>query len=275
MKNSIVWLASYPKSGNTWTRIFLANYFANEDRPLSINAADRFGFADAPAGLYRKIGGPNVDLTSRRATLALRARLLNAIDGNGATVNFVKTHNANTNPFGVELIPPPATRSAVYILRNPLDVALSSARHFGTTHEQAVTDLCRSDYVIGSENFVPQFLGSWSDHVSSWAGETRFPVCILRYEDMLKDPATSFETMLRHAGLPIDKGRIEKAVRFSSFDELANQETTDGFKENTKNSERFFTSGKSGNWRTELAPELVKKVRKQHRKMMKKHGYLE
>ena len=276
MKKSIVWLASYPKSGNTWTRIFLANYFANEDKPLSINDADRFGFGDSLASMYRKIAGGPIDPHNKRQILSLRPRLLNAIASNGASVNFIKTHNVDSQVFGVDLIPPQFTRTAIYIVRNPLDVSLSFARHFGMGHEEAVETMGRSDYVTdASETRVTEFRASWSDHVTSWSQERRFPVVVLRYEDMLEDPVKSFEDMLGRAGLPVDRNRIEKAVRFSSFEEVSKQEQAGGFKETSELSDRFFTSGTSGQWQTGLAPELVKKIRKQHRKVMKKHGYLE
>ena len=197
-----------------------------------------------------------------------------AINGNGASFNPVKTHNANTQAFGVDLIPPQVTNTAIYILRNPLDVTLSAARHFGKTHDVMVDAMCRSDHVIGTdETMSTQYLGSWSDHVSSWAGESRFPVLVVRYEDMLADPHGCFTSMLRHVGAPIDEARLEKAVRFSSFDELSKQEDEKKFKERSKNTEKFFASGKSGQWQTDLDPDLIKKLRKTHRKLMKKYGY--
>jgi len=273
---SIVWLASYPKSGNTWTRIFLSNYFANEDKPLSVNDVDKFGFGDSASVMYRKIAGGPVDVHNKRQVLGWRDPLLKAIAGNGATINFVKTHNANCSAFGVHMIPAELTRSAIYILRNPCDVVLSFARHFGTTHEGAVEVMARDDHVTDSnENQVTQFLGSWSGHVASWAAETRFPVLIVRYEDMLSNPERSFAAILRHMGAPVDESRLEKAVRFSSFDEVSRQEEEGGFKETSELSERFFVSGKAGTWQSELAPDLAKKIRKQHHKIMKKHGYLE
>jgi len=109
----------------------------------------------------------------------------------------------------------------------------------------------------------------------SWSSASAFPVLVVRYEDMLTSPEDSFEKMLRHAGLPVDPQRMEKAIHFSSFDEVANQEKSGGFKEASDFSDSFFTSGTSGQWQTELAPALAKKIRKQHRKMMKKYGYLE
>lgn len=276
MKKSIVWLASYPKSGNTWTRIFLANYFANADRPLPINEADRFGFGDSLVPMYRKIAGRPIDPHDKRQMLGLRGRLLHAVATNGATVNFIKTHNADCPAFGVHLIPADLTRAAIYILRNPLDVVPSFARHFGITHEGAVKVMGRSDHVTEStEKQVTQYLGSWSDHAFSWTSEKRFPVLVVRYEDMLADPETSFAAVLRHMGVPVDEARLEKAVRFSSFDEVSRQEKAGGFKETSEQADRFFVSGKAGNWQTELAPPLAKKIRKQHRKMMKTYGYLE
>lgn len=276
MNKSIVWLASYPKSGNTWTRIFLANYFANEDKALSINHADRFGFGDSAEPMYRKIAGKAVDPHDKRQILAVRPRLLSAISTNGASHNFVKTHNANAAAFGFELIPPQVTRAAIYILRNPLDVAVSFSRHFGVDHAEAVERMGRSDYVTKSnDKFVTEFLGSWSDHIMSWSMTRAFPTLVVRYEDMLASPEEAFEKMLRHAGLPVDKPRLEKAVRFSSFEEVSKQEEEGGFKETSKVSDRFFISGTSGQWQTELAPALAKKIRKQHRKVMKKYGYLE
>lgn len=275
MKNTIVWLASYPKSGNTWLRIFLANYFANEDKPLSINEADRFGFGDSNTSMYHKIAGGRVDPANKRQILALRPRLLAAIASNGANVNFIKTHNVDSQVFGVDLMPPQVTRAAVYIVRNPLDVCLSFSRHFAMSHEDTAKLMARSDYVTHADaRQVTEYRASWSDHVMSWTQEKRFPIHIMRYEDMLLNPMESFEKMLRATGLPIDAARIEKAVRFSSFEEVSEQEKLGGFKENPEVSGRFFTHGTSGQWETDLAPRLAKTIRKEHRKMMNKYGYL-
>jgi hypothetical protein len=274
MKKSIVWLASYPKSGNTWTRIFLANYFANEINPLPINDADRFGTTDAQMQLYRRAAGGPFDANDKRLLPVLRGRFLSGIASNGADFNFIKTHNVNGAAYGAELIPPQVTRAAVYLVRNPLDVALSFARHFGCTADDAVGRMARGDYVIKrTEQLMTQYLGSWSDHVASWTKPAPFPVIAMRYEDMLHKPKETFSTMLAALGLPLDEGRLDKAVRFSSFDELSRQERETGFKETSPHSESFFTKGQSGQWENDLAPELADRIRKDHKKMMKKFNY--
>ena len=277
MRKSIVWLASYPKSGNTWTRIFLANYFSNQANPLPINEIDKFGFGDSGTQIYQRVAGNQaVDLTDRKVVLTLRNKLMNAINGNGASVNFVKTHNADTQVYGLDLSHPQITRSAIYFIRNPLDVVVSMSRHFGMTHAETAEWMGRSDYMLNKDGEqVRQYLGSWSDHVSSWSNEVRFPVLVVRYEDMLADPTRVFEGILRHMGAPIDPARLQKAVKFSSFDEVSKQEQETGFGEVSEFSDRFFASGTSDQWKADLAPEVVKKIRKQHRKLMKKYGYSE
>lgn len=272
---SIVWLASYPKSGNTWTRIFLANYLMNADKPVPINQVHRFAMGDSIPRTYQLVAGREIDTSDYRATLELRGRVLAAIVANKADVNFVKTHNIRDAAFGVTLIPDALTRSAIHIVRNPLDMLISFARHFGMTHQQAAEAFDRPDHANSAdETTVTQFLGRWSEHVQSWVGAP-FPVLTVRYEDMLATPEDSFAAMLKHIGVPVDPERLQKAIRFSSFDELARQEAETGFVETSPKAGRFFASGQSGQWRQELEPKIVKKVKRDHRKVMKKYGYLD
>jgi len=273
---SIVWLASYPKSGNTWTRIFLANYLWNADRPVPINQVHRFGMGDSIAKSYHMIAGRRIDVHDYRLTLALRERVLAAIVANKADVNFVKTHNVRGDAFGVTLIPEKFTRSAIYIVRNPLDMLLSFARHYGQTHEQTAEAIARADHSnAADETTVTQFLGTWSEHVQSWSARAPYPVLTVRYEDMLAAPEQSFGAMLGHIGMPVDSARLEKAIRFSSFDEVSRQESEAGFVESSPKNDRFFARGQAGQWQTELDPKIAKRVRRDHRKVMKKFGYLE
>ncbi|MEQ9259470.1 MAG: sulfotransferase domain-containing protein [Roseovarius sp.] len=276
MKKSIVWLASYPKSGNTWTRVFLANYLMNAQQPVPINQVHRFGMGDSIAQAYRMVGGPNIDVTDMNVTLPLRARVLRGIVANNADVNFVKTHNTRVPVFGHTLIPDAVSRSGIYIIRNPLDMLLSYARHFGMTHEATAEAIGRDDNAnTPDDHNVWQFLGSWSEHVRSWTQPSAFPVLTLRYEDLLAAPEENFGKLLRHIGITVDDERLARAVRHASFDELTKQESATGFVESSPKSEKFFARGKSDQWKTDLAPAIAKKVKRDHRKVMKKFGYLD
>lgn len=276
MKRSIVWLASYPKSGNTWVRIFLANYLSNAQKPIPINQLTKFGTGDSGIRFYEAVAGRKLDRIDAQTTLKLRDGVLRGIVGNNADVNFVKTHATRMPVMGQELIRPEVTRCAIYIVRNPLDVLLSYARHFGLSHAETAKVMERRDNAISPDSGnVWQFLGNWSDHVQSWAAPAPFPVVFLRYEDLLADPRPHFTRMLQQIGFPVEPERFDRAIRFSSFDELSRQEAETGFKEASKYNESFFAKGTSGNWTDDMSPELAKIMRKTHRKGMKKNGYLE
>ena len=273
---SIVWLASYPKSGNTWMRAFLANYIYNRDEPVPINQIHRLGMGDASANAYQMVSKVPFDGNNPQQSAHLRHAVLQGIVNNKANVNLIKTHSENGMAYGVKLIPPKFTRSAVYIMRNPLDMILSYASQFGLPMEKAIfTTSSNQNALNGGEINSYQFLGSWSNHVVGWTKERKFPVLTVRYEDMLDDPHTVFEKVIRHVGLPEGKERLEKAIEFSEFKNLQKQETQSGFIENSKKQERFFRKGKTGQWKKELTPEQIEQMIKYHGRVMEKYGYLE
>ncbi|MGF1500539.1 MAG: sulfotransferase domain-containing protein [Paracoccaceae bacterium] len=274
-KKSIVWLASYPKSGNTWARIFLANYLLNRQTPMPINEIHRIGIGDAIAKTYAMVAGQRIDPRDVALSLKLRPKVLAGIVANDADLNLVKTHNIRSIARGVELVPRPLTRSAVYIVRDPHDVVLSYARHFGLTPEETVTRLGHKDNAVaGDANNVTQFLGSWSDHALSWTKSPGFPVLVLRYEDLHAAPEREFARLVEHLGMPVEDERLARAIRFSAFDEVSRQEATVPFIERSHTGERFFHTGTAGAGIAAISPALVERIRTDHGKVMKQFGYL-
>ncbi|HET7411083.1 MAG TPA: sulfotransferase domain-containing protein [Pararhizobium sp.] len=273
--NSIVWLASYPKSGNTWTRIFLANYLLNARQPVPINQVHRIGIGDSVPGAYRMVAGGHYDPADYLAHLRLRDRVLRGVVNNGAGMNFLKTHNARLRVQGTELIPAKYTRCAIYMLRDPLDVTVSYARHYGITTAETVQRLSRPDNGIAADaSSVGHYLGGWSDHVRGWIESRDFPVHAMRYEDMKQAPHEAFAKMLSFLGIPVDDERLDRAVRFSSFDEMRRQESETPFTERSPHAERFFHSGETGQWQDSVAPEDAETLRRDHGELMAKFGYL-
>ncbi|MBQ0750268.1 MAG: sulfotransferase domain-containing protein [Roseovarius sp.] len=276
MKRSIIWLASYPKSGNTWTRLFLANYLMNAQEPVPINQAHRFAVGDAVVKMYNRVAGREIDPQNLSLSLRLRDGVLRGIVANNADVNFVKTHNARVAPEKIELIPDRYTRSAIYIIRNPLDMVLSYARHYGITQEDAANKICHPDNGnLPTETSVAQYLSSWDMHVKSWMAYAPWKRLILRYEDLLDDPETHFAKVLDLVGVPVDKERLQRAIRFCSFDELSRQEEEQGFIERPEQSEKFFGKGQKDQWKTDLDPALAEMIRAKMGETMKRYGYLE
>ncbi|MFK7938101.1 MAG: sulfotransferase domain-containing protein [Roseovarius sp.] len=275
MKKSIIWLASYPKSGNTWMRIFLANYLMNTPEPMPINQVHRFGMGDTIAKTYQMVAGRPIDVNDPAQILSLRDKVLRGIVGNNADVNFVKTHNIRRDAFGVSMIPEQYTRSSIYILRNPLDMVLSYARHHGLSVADAVHAIGHSDNATsGDAMAVATFLGSWSEHVNSWTARAAYPQIVIRYEDLLDDPETHFTAVLEHIGVPVEAERLKRAIKHASFKEVKRQEKKHGFVEKSAEAASFFTSGKAGSWKSDLPEELADQIKKDHRATMKRYGYL-
>lgn len=273
---TLVWLASYPKSGNTWLRGFLANYLFHVEGPAGFEHIQRVSSGDASAASYRELAGRDPHSLPLGEHMQTRHRHLARIAQNGAPVNFVKTHAPVASFGSAALIPHQVTRQAIYLLRHPLDMLVSYADHWGIGLEAAAGQIGNATNSIpASGKTVVQFLGSWSDHVNSWTETTAFPVLTLRYEDMLRDPEAAFEKVLHHIGAPVDKPTLRQAIEHSSFDTMAALETETGFDERSPSQERFFRTGKSGQWRELVPATIADKVVAQHSTVMRKFGYLE
>lgn len=272
----ILWLASFPKSGNTWARALLANYIAGEDGGVDINKLPTFALADSGMWAYERAAGRKLPNATLEEIMALKPKAHAAIANISQNLVFAKTHSALRMLHGVPTITPDVTAGAVYILRNPLDVVLSYADHYGLSHADTV-DALSSDNLItmGRADRTPEYLGDWSAHVRGWTRAPGLARTVLRYEDMQADAGNALRQVLNMLRQPIDEAKLANAVSHSTFDALQGQEALKGFNEKSRNQQRFFRSGKAGQWRSELAPDLVTRMVDQHRDVMAEFGYLD
>ena len=272
----VIWLASYPKSGNTWMRAFLANYFRNPERPIPINNLPKYVLGDNFATHYQRLSGkPRSKLTA--ADIAqLRPRVHEWFASARGETAFVKTHSMVALVDGQPLITPSATAGAIYVVRNPLDVAVSYANHNSTTLDQTVAALCQDNLTLpGGGKLLPQVVGSWSQHVRTWVRAPGLRPHVVRFEDMLAKPVKTFARVVRFLKLPGDSVRLNKALRFSSFRELQRQESATGFVEARPDGVvKFFRAGKAGVWPDVLSADHVKRIVTCHREAMMEFGYL-
>jgi len=273
----IVWLASYPKSGNTWIRVFLTNYVRNADAPADINKLDGGPIA-ADRRMFDDAAGVEASELSLADVVALRADVFRDFARTSPRTTFVKIHDAYRRPGEPSLIPADVSLGAVYIVRNPLDVAVSFANHEGLTLDDSVDRLCQSVTVARSVHRLrlqlEQTLLTWSEHVISWTEQSEVPCTTVRYEDLLADAEQTFRVVLAEARLPIEPERLRRAIAFSSFDTVSRQEATAGFREKPLNSTAFFRRGRSGDWRDALTSSQVARIVDAHHDVMKRFGYL-
>lgn len=271
----ITWLASYPKSGNTWLRVFLANLRAGGRAPAHINRLHTTQFA-ARELLDRTIGWETSEL-GQAEWEALRLPTQEALAAQGAEVP-VKTHEAFADPRdGKPRFSRTASRGAIYVVRNPLDVAVSLSHYWGKSVDVAIAFMNdpRAELAYGPNGpQVSQLLCDWSTHVRSWMDGAGMPVCVLRYEDMLAFPEKTFEEAARAAGLSTQPADVAGAVARSGFEQLQRQEAENGFLERTTK-RVFFRAGRSGEGREKLTARQVDLIIERHGEIMRRFGYLD
>ncbi len=272
---AIIWLASYPKSGNTWMRAFLHNLLRNPDAPLPPNELNKFTLGDSQYawyGMFTDKPATELDLDD---LARLRPRVHRAMMGAHPDSVFVKTHGYLGVSRGVPIHTMECTAGAIYIVRNPLDVTLSYADHFGLTIDAAIEAMAiEGGLSQPSETQVIEFLNSWSENVKSWTQVPNPRLHVVRYEDMLDKPLKSFAKVARFLGLNPPRQRIEKAIRFSSFKTLKKQEEQQGFIERSSHSKAFFRAGKRDQWKSQLSEEQVRRIVERHREQMQRFNYV-
>ena len=273
----IIWLASYPKSGNTWVRAFLANFLHDAKTPTPINELAGFTLGDGYLIHYERLTGRSAAEMTQEEIARLRPQVHDWFARSKGQTVFVKTHNIIGEADGTALITPSATAGAIYILRNPLDVAVSFAHHFRVSMDEAIDTLCRENNALpGTDRALPHYLGSWSQHVRSWTEAPGLAPLVVRYEDLLSQPDSAFGAITQFLKLPADASRLRRAIEFSSFRELSTQEQSGSFRELPKGAPAaFFRAGKAGAWRDVLNGDQVDRLVAANRPVMERFAYLD
>lgn len=257
----IIWLASYPKSGNTWMRSLLATYFMPAGQAPDINNLRRFTTADVRQDFFDAANGAPFNSELVDDWLRVRPKALALIAGSKPGTHFVKTHCQAVRYQGQDLIPPQVTAGAIYMMRNPFDLAPSFARHQSADIDTAIERMCNPDAMMGTETGIRDALGRWDDHVRSWTGAPGLPRQVVRYEDMLDKAPKTVRGLLEFLSIKPDSAKLARAIKATSFENLKKQEDELGFTERPDGMKRFFAKGEAGVWRQELTPAQVGRIR--------------
>lgn len=274
----LLWLASYPKSGNTWTRAFLSNLvtiMAGESDELNVNAISRFSAGENQSPLYQDRLGSMPGPEHRKKIAEIRHDIQKSIADAYEGVVFVKTHNGLVTDSGRPIINFAVTCGAVYIVRNPLDVAISLAHHIGQSIDRAIEIMGTPDLETPiNEKHVYEIWGTWSQHVESWTRKPHRAIYVMRYEDMLDEPTCTFGGLARHLLLKVEEDQLDLAIQRSSFAALKSQEDELGFVEKSDLADRFFREGRAGQWKEVLTSAQVQRIVGDHGAQMARFGYL-
>jgi len=260
MPHNIIWIGSFPKSGNTWVRAFLGNYFQPTGKNLTINELSSITTSDVRQDWFDKAAGKPFAGGEFDAWIKLRPRALQMIAHSAPGNRFVKTHSKIDRVGEIDLIPPQLTAAAIYIIRNPFDVALSFARHSSITIDQSIERLSDPANMSNADSGIIEVLGRWDDHVQSWTKAPGLPRHLMRYEDMVDNPKTAYKALLKFLQVRADYTSLQRALKETSFRALQKQESKQGFKEKPPGMDSFFSTGTYGGWVDKLTVDQVARI---------------
>ena len=279
----IIWLSSYPKSGNTWLRSLLASYYFSKEGDFNFNLLkyiDQF-----PSYDYFK----NYDKTFINPidTAEFWIEEQKKINSNNK-VKFFKTHNALCKINNYSFTDSKNTLAAIYIIRDPRNVITSLANHyeidadqafeFMTTEQKAITQKKENSYV----GFVALF--SWIFHQESWTNNKLFPTLVIRYEDLQNETFLTLKKVIDFIEKQINsknsfnRDKAKKSVQSCDFERLKKLEINEGFNESPiskKDNSRinFFKLGKDNDYKKLLTEELISKMNLKFKNEIKKFNY--
>ncbi len=270
----IIWLASYPKSGNTWVRLFL-NALLHAENKLDIN---NIKIQQFPNKKYFKNILDNFNNLETILNNCLNAQYAINLDNN---VKIMKTHSACWKTNKTTFTNYENTLGVIHIVRDPRNVITSLKNHYRKENYQIAMEFMTDERkFIGSKNFkeefdVPALISSWSNHYKSWSKFNK-NYLLIKYEDLLKNPKIEFlkitEYLKKITNFKFNED-IDKIIYECAFDNLKNQENKKGFKEAAKN-QKFFFLGPKNNWKEILDKNICEEIELKFYKEMKELSYL-
>ena len=276
----IVWLASYPKSGNTWMWLFIKSYFNPPKKKFSLNYHKDDPIMLEPFPDERMFDKLKINYENFFDLSKNWVNLQSLINLNNKT-NYLKTHNAMCTINNHKFTNIENTLGAIYIVRDPRDVLISYSSYMEKSMDETLKFMLNKEtYEVGEfkkKIYNKTLLGSWSDHYNSWKNYKSREIIIIKYEDMVNSPSSTFLKVLTYLSkiikIDVDHTKMDKAIEETSFKNLKSLEINEGFKTNLSKNE-FFRKGVVGDWREKLNKEQVEKIERAFEAEMIELGYL-
>ena len=277
----IVWIASYPKSGNTWVRSFLtAYYFCKEGK---FDVKNLIYIQDYPNKQFfkKEVKEGEIHKHWEESQKNLRDQ---------KKIRFLKTHNSLITTFGKDFTKPQYSLGAIYIIRDPRNVITSVKNHNDfKTYDEALKMMQNDDAVISDYSYLnnhakTNIINSWRINYQSWLNNNSLRRLTIRYEDMLQNPKQTFRDIVIFVNTickfndNFDQDKFNNAIETTSFKKLQALENEGNFLENVyskhdKRKIKFFNQGPENNWKKNLSDELINKMNNFYKDDLKKFKY--
>ena len=278
----IIWLASYPKSGNTFVRSLLSSYIFSKDGNFNFEILKNIKqFPDN--SLFKRI---NVDTNNEEE---MYKNYINSqkIFYNEKSIRFLKTHSCFINREGFRFTDKHNTLGVIYIVRDPRNIVTSHSHHFQQTIKKSSENLLSHQYLgKESQTHCTTYVGSWKYHYNSWKAFEKYNrYLLIKYEDLVLDTEKTFLKILKFIALlgrvkfKLDKEKFNNTLKTTSFDKMKKLEEKETFAEakvnfNTGEKIKFFNLGVENDWKKLLDIEVKNSLEKELKDEMKDLNYL-
>ena len=281
----VFWLASFPKSGNTWLRLALRSleqggapvrFDEEKDDWWDREGGSRVGSIASSRQFFEEV--LNVESTDLTAAEIERLRpYVGAALAKSKNAPIIKTHDSFLSEQEVPLFPSEATKGAVVIVRDPRDVAVSLAYHVGLPIDAVIEKMADPNArLLGRKNGLPgqfdQLLSTWSRHVAGWL-DAPISKLLVRYEDMKVDMPGVLAKVAAFVEMEATRDAVAGAVAATDFATLRQQEKCTGFRDRSEFSACFFRRGEAGGWCDTLTAAQVGRIESDQGIMMQRLGY--
>jgi len=277
----IVWIASYPKSGNTWVRSFLTAYYYCKDGVFDIN--NLIKIQDYPNKQFFKNEVKKGEIHKH-----WEESQINIV--NQKKIKFLKTHNSLISAFGKNFTEPKYTLGVIYIIRDPRNVITSVKNHNDfKTYEEALNMMQNDNAVISDYSYLnnhakTNIINSWRINYQSWLRNNHYRRILIKYEDMLKNPYQTFRDIVIFVNTickfndNFDEKKFNNSIETTSFKKLKELENQGKFTESVysihdNRKVKFFNQGPDNYWKKNLSHELILKMNDYYKDDLKKFNY--
>ena len=260
----IIWLASYPKSGNTWVRSFLSAYYFTNNGIFDFSLLKKFNQFPSKDFVDKKLKSPNEIV---RYWHPVQEDILK-----NKKIRFLKTHNALIELGNIKFTTPKYTLGVIYILRDPRNMITSLKNHTDISYDEALNFITNDETILYDTKVndfdATHYISSWQMHYKSWLLNKIFKKFIIKYEDLennteeVLNKLVIFVNSLIGNNQKIDKSKFRNAIKTTSFENLQSKEIKGEFLENaislkTNKKVKFFNLGSKNKWE-KILPEKYK-----------------